>query len=69
MDQTRTVMSGHTVEKNRLSLRIGQKVGCFGHLLECRMRPSHRHNKPRHSCFSDDFGLSDVLEVVAIDRR
>jgi hypothetical protein len=67
--QTRAVMSGDAVEKDRLSLDIRQKVGRLGHLLQGRPRPAHRHNKPAHSRFIDDFGLSNVLGIVAIDRR
>ena len=61
-------MSGDAVEKDRLALGIRQQVGRLGHLLEGRSRPAHRHNKPAHSGFFDDFGLPNVLGIVAIDR-
>ena len=63
------MMSGDAVEKDRLSTDIRQEVGCLSHLLEGRPRPAHRHNQPVHSRLTDDFGLSDVLGIVAIDRR
>ena len=67
--QTRAVMAGDAVEKDRLPSRIGQQVGRLGHLLEGRPRPAHRHNDPAHSRLVDDLGLTDILGIVAIDRR
>jgi hypothetical protein len=69
VSQTRAVMSGDTVEKDRLSLGIRQKVGRLGHLFKARPRAAHRHNNPTHSGLIDDFGLSDILGIITINCR
>jgi hypothetical protein len=67
--QARAVMSRDTVEKDRLTPRISQQVGSLSHLFEGGRRPAHLYEEPAYPQFRYDLRLTDVLGIVAIDRR
>lgn len=63
------MMTGHAVEEDRLAARVGEQVGCFGHLLESRPRPAHRHDDPVDARLLHHARLGDIFRIVGIDRR
>ncbi len=69
MGQAGAMMACHAMKQHRLQIAVRQQVGRPGHLVQGRARPAHRHNDPAHSRLGNDPRLSDILRIVAIDRR
>ncbi len=62
-------MTGDTVKVDWPSLGVGQEVGRFDQLLECRARTTHGNDDPLHAGFSHNLFLIHILGIIAIDSR
>lgn len=68
MGQTRAVMSGDAMEKDRLTRSIREQIRGLHHLFHGCTRPEHRHDLPSDTGFRNDFCLVDILGIGGVDR-